>query len=252
MQGIYDAAELYHYGFNFRDTARDANILINASDRFGNGGRRFLEIACGNCPYALDLIQAGVDYHGLDLSDSMMTFAQERLAGEGVSLKDRLHQADMRNFSLPITVDLAFVLMGSLHYLNNNDFLRHLDCVHQHMSPGGLYVLEWCIDYVPSSEQYTSWTEDSPHGEVRVHYHRVQTSALDQRFAEAISLYLNGKLMASTTDNIYLRYPHEFRYMLVSRSFQWEIVNHFDEWDLDTPMNASSEVNRPLCILRKK
>jgi hypothetical protein len=74
MRGVYEAAEVYHYAFNFRNTKAESGVLLAASDLFGNAGRTFLEIACGDCPYALDLMQAGVDYHGLDLSPDMLAF----------------------------------------------------------------------------------------------------------------------------------------------------------------------------------
>lgn len=252
MQGIYDAAEIYHYGFGFRDTAREASILLTASDRFGNGGRRFLEVACGDCPYALDLIKAGVDFHGLDLSRSMLQFSAERIRAAGYPSDNHLHLTDMRNFSLPTTFDLAFVLMGSLHYLNNDQFLGHLDRMHRHLNSGGLYVFEWCIDYSPSVERRSTWTEESPLGEIRVSYRATQQSVLDQTFEEQIDFEVNAELVASTTDTIYLRYPNEFGLLLQSRKAEWEIIDHFNNWDLDAPLLGASRVNRPLCILRRR
>ncbi|MEZ4863765.1 MAG: class I SAM-dependent methyltransferase [Caldilineaceae bacterium] len=251
MQGIYEAAELYHYAFGFRDTARDAGVLMAASDRFGNGGRRFLEIACGDCPYVLELMQAGVDYHGLDLSSSMVAFSAERARAAGYSVDDRLHLADMRDFLLPKTFDLAFVLMGSLHFLANNEFLQHLDRVHAHLAPGGIYVLEWCIEYSPTVEKHSTWTEESPLGEIHIDYHLRQQSALGQQFEERINFIVNGALAASSIDTVYMRYPNEFALLLQSHAPLWEIVGHFNHWDLDDPLVDSSEVNRPLCILRK-
>ncbi len=56
----------------------------------------------------------------------------------------------MKDFTIPQRFNLAFVLMGSLVYLNNDEFLQHLDQVQLHLNPGGLYILEWCIEYTPT------------------------------------------------------------------------------------------------------
>jgi hypothetical protein len=51
--------------------------------------------------------------------------------------------ADMVDFRLPQTYDLAALLMDSSSYLLDNDaVLRHLGCVADHLTPGGLYVIE--------------------------------------------------------------------------------------------------------------
>lgn len=252
MQGVYQAAELYHYGFGFRDTQAEAAVLIAASERFGNGGSSFLELACGNCPYAEALNQAGVIYHGLDLAPEMLAFSRARLQAAGLPTEGILHQADMRSFALPQRFDLAFVLMGSLHFLSNDEFLRHLDQVHAHLNPGGLYILEWCIDYAPAIEQESDWTEESPLGEVGVRYWRRQRSALHQSFDERIELTLNGDLVAASTDIVHLRYPNEFALLLQSRSTQWEIVGQFNDWDLNAPIDDVQDIGRPLCILKSK
>lgn len=252
MQSVYQAAEIYHYGFGFRDTKSESAVLMAASDWFGNACRHFLEIACGDCPYAIDLIQAGVDYHGLDRSPAMLAFSKTRIEAAGLPAEGILHAADRKDFTIPHRFDLAFVLMGSLVYLNNDEFLQHLDRVHIHLNPGGLYVLEWCIEYAPSSQSQSRWTESSPLGEIGVHYSRQQCSALSQSFEEQFDLTLNGELVASTTEIVYVRYPNEFALLLQYRNTQWEMVGCYNCWDLDTPLADGQEINRPLCILRRK
>ncbi|MEZ4656101.1 MAG: class I SAM-dependent methyltransferase [Caldilineaceae bacterium] len=198
-------------------------------------------------------MRAGVTYHGLDLAPEMLAFSRARLQAAGLPTEGILHLADMRDFTLPQRFDLAFVLMGSLHFLNNDEFLRHLDMVYAHLNPGGLYVLEWCIEYAPSVEQQSDWTEESPRGEVGVRYWRRQRSALQQSFDERIELTLNGELVAASTDIVHLRYPNEFALLQQSRHDQWEIVGQFNAWDLDAPIGDDTQaINRPLCILKSK
>lgn len=252
MQGAYQAAEVYHYGFGFRNTNAEAGVLLAASDRFGNAGRKFLEIACGDCPYALDLLHAGVDYHGLDLSPDMLAFSHARLQAAGFPTVGILHAADMKDFTLSHRFDLAFVLMRSLCYLRNDAFLTHLDRVHQHLNPGGLYVLEWCIEYEPAMHSQSTWTEDSPLGEIGVRYRRQQRSSISQAFDEWIELAVDGELVAASTTPVYVRYPNEFALLLDQRHAQWEVVGYYNAWDLTTPLDDAQPINRPLCILRRR
>jgi SAM-dependent methyltransferase len=252
MPGVYQAAEVYHYAFDFRNTNAESAVLLAVSDRFGNAGRKFLEIACGDCPYALDLLQAGVDYHGLDLSPDMLAFSHARLQAAGFPAVGILHAADMKDFALPHRFDLAFVLMGSLHYLRNDEFLTHLDRVHQHLNPGGLYVLEWCIEYAPSTQSQSTWTEASPLGEIGVSYRRQQRSSISQAFDEWIELTIDGELVAASAAVVYLRYPNEFALLLEQRYTEWEVVGYYNAWDLTKPLDDSQTINRPLCILRRR
>ncbi len=251
MQGVYQAAEIYHYGFGFRDTKAESAVLVEASDYFGNSGRHFLEIACGDCPYAANLMQAGVEFHGLDLSRQMLNFSETRLQALGFDTDGILHVANMKDFILPYRFDLAFVLMGSLMYLNNDEFLQHLDKVYAHLNPGGLYVLEWCIEYSPSTQAQSEWTEPSPLGQIGVKYARRQSSAINQSFEERMDLTVNEELVASTTATVYLRYPNEFALLLQSRSTQWQVVGYYNQWNLKMPLDDSQQINRPLCILKK-
>jgi SAM-dependent methyltransferase len=252
MQGAYQAAEIYHYGFNFRNTHAESAVLLAASDTFGTGGRMFLEIACGNGPYAEDLLHAGVTYHGLDRSPEMLAFTRSRVAAAGWTLDGQLHLAMMQQFSLPYRFDVAFVLMGSLYYLDNDAFLEHLDCVWTHLHPGGLYVLEWCIEYAPATESDSQWCEDSPYGEVGVAYTRKQISALRQSFEEHMTLTVQGEIVASSVETGYVRYPNEFALLLKQRVATWEIVGQYNAWDLQAPLDDTHTINRPICILRRR
>jgi SAM-dependent methyltransferase len=253
MPGIYDVAEVYHYGFAFRNNAAEAGLLIEASRRFGTGGPRFLEIACGDCPYALELAQAGVEYHGLDLSAAMLEFSIARLRAQGLDLTGRLHQADMRDFRLAHSFDAAFVLMGSLHYLDNEGFLAHLDALHAHLNPGGTYVLEWCVEFMPNTKLESSWTQPSPLGEIGVRYRQVQKCPVRQTFGERAELTVNGDPVAVSESVIHRRYANEFSLLLDTRRDRWELLGHYLDWDLNVPLQAGSEkIERPLTILRTR
>lgn len=108
------------------------------------------------------------------------------------------------------------------------------------------------LDYAPSVERKDSWTEESPLGEIRVNYRTTQKSAVDQMFEESMEFEVNGKLVGSSTNSIYFRYPNEFALLQQSQAAQWEIVGSFNNWNFDAPVLGSSEINHPLCILRRR
>lgn len=73
----------------------------------------------------------------------MCDYAAERARREGLSLLSV--SADMCDFELAETFDLALLLMDSISYLLDNDaVIRHLDCVARHLREGGLYVVDMC------------------------------------------------------------------------------------------------------------
>jgi hypothetical protein len=155
-----------------------------------------------------------------------------------------LHAANMKDFALPHRFDLAFVLMGSLCYLRNDEFLTHLDRVYQHLNPGGIYVLEWCIEYAPSTYSQSTWTEASPLGETGVSYRRQQRSSISQAFDEWGELTIDGELVAASTAVVYVRYPNEFALLLEQRHNQWDVVGYSNAWDLETPLDDSQPIRR--------
>ncbi|MCB0125596.1 MAG: hypothetical protein KDE58_25250, partial [Caldilineaceae bacterium] len=109
----------------------------------------------------------------------------------------------------------------------------------------------WCVEYEPTVDTQSSWTESSPLGEIGVLYSRRQRSALHQSFHEQIEFTVNGEPVASTTNTVYLRYPNEFALLLQSRSPQWQIIGHYNQWNLDAPLESVDAINRPLCVLKR-
>jgi cyclopropane fatty-acyl-phospholipid synthase-like methyltransferase len=211
-----------------------------------------LELACGDAPYVEALLQAGADYTGLDQSAAMLAFAEQRVANTGMAGRAHFYQGRMEQFQLPYQVDLAFILMGSLQYVAHADLLGHLDCVAAHVRSGGIYLLEWCIEFQPSPQTESTWSEDSPYGEIEVYYARHQISALRQEFREELTLRIAGEVRASSQTPVYLRYPNEFALLLQQRSADWTLIGHFQSWDLAQPLSDEHIINRPICVLRRE
>ena len=139
---IYDQARCYDVAFSFRDVAAECDTLAALVQRHGvEPLGRVLELAAGPASHAREFARRGVRATALDASPAMCDYALAQARLQDLALD--VACADMRDFSLPGSVDLALLLMDSACYLLDNDsVLRHLHCVARHLGPGGLYVLE--------------------------------------------------------------------------------------------------------------
>jgi SAM-dependent methyltransferase len=103
-----------------------------------NGGI-VLEVACGTGRVAIRLAQDGVHVVGLDLSPEMIAIVTQKSAGLG---NVRWVEGDMRSFQLEETFDLALIPGHAFQNLNTpQDQVACLDCVKQHLNPGGVLVV---------------------------------------------------------------------------------------------------------------
>lgn len=139
---IYGAAELYDLAFSYRDIGREVAFLRGIFEEHrGRRPARFLEIAAGPARHALGMAEAGIPSAGLDVSPAMARYARELALRRGVALSYTL--ADMRNFTLDESFELAACMLCSATYLlEDQDILSHLHAVSMCLAGGGLYVLE--------------------------------------------------------------------------------------------------------------
>ena len=54
---------------------------------------------------------------------------------------------------------MACVLLGSLYVSSNEELRSHFDAVARALKPGGLYVLDWCVDFSPAVDICDTWEE---------------------------------------------------------------------------------------------
>ncbi|WP_333608028.1 class I SAM-dependent DNA methyltransferase [Arsukibacterium sp.] len=102
---------------------------------FGNGGKQYLDLACGSGPHIRHFIDAGYQCQGLDLNQPMLTLAQARCPEAGFML------ADMGHFNLAQPVDLISCFLYSVHYNPNLSALSQCFArVHASLTRGGIFV----------------------------------------------------------------------------------------------------------------
>jgi SAM-dependent methyltransferase len=140
------------------DSARDANFLEAVVERHGRPrARAVLEPACGSGRLLVELARRGWRVTGIDLSPTMVAFARERLAEEG--LRGRVVAAPMQDFALSQRFDLAHCLINTFkHLLDERSAIAAVRCVARALRPGGLFVLGMHLsDYDWRSRQRERW-----------------------------------------------------------------------------------------------
>lgn len=108
-------------------------------------GRRWFEPACGSGRYLRVAAMRGAWAVGLDLSEPMVAYANERASAIGVADRCRCVVGDMTAFNADTIggrVDFSFNTINTFrHLMNDRDALAHLACVVEVLSPGGVYAV---------------------------------------------------------------------------------------------------------------
>jgi len=143
------------------DTEREIDFLQGLNGRFGNGGKRWFEPACGAGRLLEAAAKRGLTVHGSDLSRPMLERARERLTP---ALRRRVTVAEgaMESYAPPARLgkfDLAYSLVSTFRYLPTEaTALGHLRCVRALLAEGGIYVLGFHLtDYARQEPERERW-----------------------------------------------------------------------------------------------
>jgi SAM-dependent methyltransferase len=138
----YNVPRLYDIAYGWRDFRAECNFLIGQYQQVcGNSPTSAVELACGTGNHARMLAAIGVKTVGLDSNETMVAYARSQPGGDDPDVAWQV--GDMRGFTLPTPVDLAFCLMDSLsHLLTLDEMVAHLGAVAQNVTEGGVYILD--------------------------------------------------------------------------------------------------------------
>lgn len=109
------------------------------------GQLRWFEPACGTGRYLRLAASRGTPCVGIDLSESMVDYARDRIARMGLTSLARIEHADMTDCAHvvnPASIDFAFNLINTIRHLETDDaMLAHLHQVCLALAPGGVYAV---------------------------------------------------------------------------------------------------------------
>jgi SAM-dependent methyltransferase len=138
----YNEPRLYDIAYGWRDFRAECEFLIGEYRRLHRQPpMSAVELACGTGNHARMMAAMGIKTTGLDQSEAMLTYARTQPGGDDPDVTWQV--GDIRDFTLPSPVDLAFCLMDSLsHLLTLDDLLAHLGAVAQNLRTGGVYIID--------------------------------------------------------------------------------------------------------------
>jgi SAM-dependent methyltransferase len=209
-------------------------------------------VACGNAPHAAEWVGRGYEYSGLDLSEEMLAYSREKTAHLGDKVE--LVRGDLSNFALGEPVDFAYVMLASLYAKNTAELLGHFDSMAAAVKPGGLYFLDWCIEFDPFISQANSWEEERDGIRVAVTYLSNLVNRVEQTLEERITLDVDDRGEKKHIEQVGEKrciYPQEFLTMLAWRG-HFEFVGWWADWDLSLPVDGRDSVNRPVTVIRRR
>jgi SAM-dependent methyltransferase len=252
LSELYDNPKYYEIAFSFRDIPAEVDVFEECFKRFSKVSvKSVLELGCGNSPHMEELIKRGYQYRGLDLSQAMLDYSREKALRIGAEAD--LIQADMIDFSLDMKVDFVYVLLGSLYVKSTSELLTHFNSVAQVLKKGGLYLLDWCIQYDPLSEGGDSWEIKRDGIKVKIVVSWKLINRVEQTFEETITLEVNdhGEKHSIVGKEIKRAiYPQEFL-CLVSGFKHFEFVGWWNNWDLRQPLEQANKIDRPIALVRR-
>ena len=103
--------------------------------------RTAVDLACGTGTVSLLLARQGLDVTGVDLSEEMLTMAQQK--AEGLENPPRFVRQSLQQLSLPRGVDLAVCALDSLDYITDpQDCAEAIRRVYRALNPGGIFIFD--------------------------------------------------------------------------------------------------------------
>jgi SAM-dependent methyltransferase len=110
-----------------------------------DSGGPVLEIGCGTGRILLPTARADIPITGLDMSTHMLDICRQKLEGEPQNVRKQvtLVEGDMRDFDLGESFNLITTPFRPFqHLLTVEDQLSCLECIHRHLAPGGIFILD--------------------------------------------------------------------------------------------------------------
>lgn len=254
ISNLYDNPEYYEIAFSFRNIPAEVDVFEECFRRFSRiPVKSVLELACGNGPHMQELVRRGYHYNGLDLSRAMLEYSRQKALRIGADVK--LIHGNMVDFCLQTMVDFVYVLLGSLRVKSTSELITHFNSVAHVLKKGGLYFLDWCVQYDPpwESEGGDSWKIEREGIQVKTTVSWKLINRVEQTFEETITLEVDDhgeKLTIVEKDITRAIYPQEFL-CLVSGLKNFEFVGWWNNWKLSQPLNQVAKIDRPITLVRR-
>jgi ubiquinone/menaquinone biosynthesis C-methylase UbiE len=116
-------------------------FIERISKKYNHSIKNIIDLGCGTGTIAIPLAKEGYNVIGVDLSEDMLSMAQQKSRNEGVSVQ--WLQQDMSKFEVPDSVDTILCFCDSLNYITDAKLVQDtFQRVYDHLSPSGLFLFD--------------------------------------------------------------------------------------------------------------
>ena len=251
---LYDYPAYYEVAFSFRDVAREAEFIRACVGRFSTiPVKNVFEIACGPAPHVEALINNGYHYVGMDINRNMLDYATYKW--HSLRPTPEFVEADMVQFDLNRKVDFAFVMLGSLYLNGLQEMNSHFDSMSKVLNEGGLYFLDWCIQFsdplAHQNDNTYAIEKDGIEVESRFNIRLIDSS--QQMYEEVWTVNVNDRGRHRCFEMVERNraiFPEQFLKFIESRT-DFEFVGWWKDWDFNQPIENQADIVRPVALVRR-
>lgn len=255
-ESCYNHPRYYELAFAFRDISHEVSVIAQTIQRHARCKvTHFLNLACGPSQHMVALAQRNLEYQGLDINPAMLQYSRQK--AQELGIRALFHQQSMVDFRLVHPVDYVFIALGDLYVRSTQELKQHLFSVANAMQPGGLFLLDWCIQFEPAKmfkSEGDTWEIKDAETTVQCRVVMKPFNHPEQLFEEQldIKVYNNNQSFDLSSHSIKRAvYPQEFL-ELIKTMEQFEFVGWWNNWDLEEPLTDKiSNIFRPITLLRR-
>ncbi|MCA9471075.1 MAG: class I SAM-dependent methyltransferase [Nitrospirales bacterium] len=252
----YDKPEYYEVAFSFRDISAEVRVIQTLiSDYAQCDVKRIMQLACGPSQHMLTLNKAGFDYIGVDINSAMIDYSSQLAQKHGVNAE--FYQQDMVRYRVDTPVDCVFIALGDLYVTSTNELRMLFDSVANSLNVGGLFLLDWCVQFQPerffdATGQTWSISKDAVRIDSLVEMRPLDR--VEQTFQETLTMNIHEGDRHTRLESASQKraiFPQEFL-MLVESSKTFEFIGWWNNWNLSQPISAATiDFFRPITLLRR-
>ncbi len=139
----------YVYDY-FMDNIPYDNWIQNILKIFNNNKfkpKTIVDLGCGTGTIALSLAKKGFHLTGIDLSQSMINVANEKI-NDNLKSNVSFKKGNIINFTLKENVDCMISTCDSFNYiLDDADLLKSFKCVNKYLNNDGMFIFDMNTEY---------------------------------------------------------------------------------------------------------
>lgn len=254
VESWYDYPELYELGF-LKDTPKEAEFLGKVFETYVPFPvEQVLEVGCGSGRLICEMASRGYSMTGLDLNPKALEYCRSKLEKQGNP--GNLVVGDMTCFSFDKPFDAVVNAINTFRHLETEEAaLAHLQCVAEHLKPGGVFVLSLHL-LPPDGDLWGTERWSAKQGDLSVYYALtvVETSMKTRLEKLRISMLVKKKEDSfRLSDHITLRiYSAKQIKSLLAKAPQFKLIAIHDFWcDIDSTQKLNGEAVDTVLVLQR-